>query len=544
MEEQKPANWGYQPLTMDHALQQEGLSSFKFWGLFAGWVLLIGLSISSVFIVEHVFGFTDVLNQDKIGQVFLIQIPMLIGMLLVLWLGFEWGFIPVFLSTFVLAFTASMAWYWSLLYSLSFTLGLSIYALSYYCVNFDVSLRSLKSFTYYVIVSLFAALACSLGAFVWSRFYGLPLFETLIIWKSWWVSLFLQSFLITGPLLFFLTPWVYRVRDKWFKVPKKEEVSLKWIYSAITTIVVVLVMFIISAKLLGSQSIEREISNLGINEQVFTSMMSVNESFEIVTWISISLVFFIGIGSIYLVGSWNQSLKDQVDMKTQALQENEIMLNSALDERDHLLNEIHDRVKTNLTMVLAVVELQIKNYRVTDNQEILKNLHSLLRALTIIHETMSQTKKTNHVDLKNYAIKLSNRIGQALRKEKKDIQIKVSAVDGLELEMNRAIPFALIINELVMNACNYGFKEGDAGVVKIDLKKTEHQFIVKVIDNGHGLPDDFDKRAATGIGLRIVRAFSKQLNARLEYSSNDTTTFKLTLDLEEKDVLIEDEAHS
>lgn len=544
MAEQKPANCAYQPLTMDHALQHSGINSFKFWGLLGGWVLLIGVSISSVFIVEQFFGFTDVLNQDKIGQVFLIQVPMLIGMLLVLWVGFEWGFIPVFLSTFVLAFTASMTWYWSLLYSLSFTLGLSIYALSYYCVTFDVSLRSLKSFTYYVMVSLFAALACSLGAFVWSRFYGLPLFETLVIWKSWWVSLFLQSFLVTGPLLFFLTPLVYRLRDKWFAVPQKDEVSLKWIYSAITTVVAVLVMFIISAKLLGSQSIEREIANLGITQQVFTSMMSVNESFEIVTWISISLVFVIGIGSIYLVGSWNHSLKEQVDVKTQALLENEIMLNSALDERNQLLNEIHDRVKTNLTMVLAVAELQIKNHKESDNQKILLNLHSLLRALTIIHESMSQTKKTNHVDLKNYSIKLSNRIGQALRKEKKDIQIKVSAADNLELDMKRAIPFALIINELVMNACNYGFKAGDSGVVKIELQKTQQQLIVKVTDNGYGLPDDFDKRAATGIGLRIVRAFSKQLDAKLEYSSKEYTTFKLTLELDDQDTLLEEEAPS
>lgn len=542
MAEQKQANCAYQPLTMDHALQHSGINSFKFLGLLVGWILLIGVSITSVFLVDQYFGFGDVLNQDKIGQVFLIQVPMLIGMLLVLWVGFEWGFIPVFLSTFVLAFTASMTWYWSLLYSLSFTLGLSIYALSYYCVNFDVSLRSLKSFTYYVIVSLFAALACSLGAFVWSRFYGLPLFETLVIWKSWWVSLFLQSFLITGPLLFFLTPLVYRLRDKWFTVPEKDEVSLKWIYSAITTVVVVLILFIISAKLLGSQSIEREIANLGITERVFTSMMSVNESFEIVTWISISLVFFIGIGSIYLVGSWNQSLKEQVDLKTQALLENEVMLNSALDERNQLLNEIHDRVKTNLTMVLAVAELQIKNHKESDNQEILKNLHSLLRALTIIHESMSQTKKTNHVDLKNYSIKLSNRLGQVLRKERKDIQIKVSATDGLELDMKRAIPFALIINELVMNACKYGFKVGDSGVVKIELQKTEHQMIVKVIDNGYGLPDDFDKRAATGIGLRIVRAFSKQLDAKLEYSSKEYTTFKLTLELDQQNTRLEEEA--
>ncbi|HET8864904.1 MAG TPA: ATP-binding protein [Gracilimonas sp.] len=515
----------YQPLTMDYLLGKMGMTNLKFLGLLGIWIALIGVSISSVFVVEYYFGFSEILNQDKIGQVFLIQIPMLIGMLLVFWIGFEWGFIPVFISTFVLAFTASMAWYWSLLYSMSFTLGLSVYALSYYCVSFDLSLRTLKSFTFYVVVSLFAALACSLGAFVWSRFYGLPLFETLMIWKSWWVSLFLQSFVIGGPLLYFLTPWIYRFRNKLFDIPPKNEVSLKWIYSAITTVVIVLALFIISAKLLGSQSIEQEIAGSGMSTQVFNSMMSVNESFEIVTWISISLVFFIGVGSIYLVGSWNKSLQEEVDGQTRELREKEVKLNIALNERDDLLNVIHDRVRTNLTMVLAVLELQLKSDSNKSNEQILKDSHSLIRSLTIVHESMSQTKRANHVDLKNYSIKLSNRIEQALRKDRKDIDLIVHAEEGITLDMERAIPFSMIMNELVMNACTHGFESGGKGRVVIEIFVDDEQLVLRVTDNGKGLPEDFDEN--TGIGMRIVRAFSKQLNARFDYTSFNTTSFKL-----------------
>ncbi|MBD3615148.1 MAG: hypothetical protein HUJ22_01150 [Gracilimonas sp.] len=518
----------YQPLTMDFLLGKLGITSGKFLSLLSIWILLIGGSISSVFIVEHFFGFSDILNQDKIGQVFLIQIPMLIGLLLVLWIGFEWGFIPVFVSTFVLAFTASMTWYWSLLYSMSFTLGLSVYALSYYCVSFDLSLRTLRSFTFYIVVSLFAALACSLGAFVWSRFYNLPLFETLVIWKSWWVSLFLQSFLIGGPLLYFFTPAVYRFRNKQFDIPPRNEVSIKWIYSAITTVVLVLAMFIISAKLLGSQSIEQEIAGSGMSAQVFNSMMSVNESFEIVTWISIALVFFIGVGSIYLVGSWNRTLQEEVDQQTLTLRENQVKLNIALDERDQLLNVIHDRVRTNLTMVLAVLELQLKSDTNKSNEQILKDSHSLIRSLTIVHESMSQTKKANHVDLKNYAIKLSNRIEQSLRKDHKNIQLIVHAEDGITLDMDRAIPFALIVNELVMNACTHGFQSGDKGHIVIDIFKNEEGLFLKITNNGTALPGNFEQKIATGIGMRIIRAFSKQLEADLDYSSNESSTsFKL-----------------
>ncbi|MDR9419911.1 sensor histidine kinase [Gracilimonas sp.] len=192
---------------------------------------------------------------------------------------------------------------------------------------------------------------------------------------------------------------------------------------------------------------------------------------------------------------------------------------------------MHDRVRTNLTMVLAVLELQLKHDSGKTNDQILKDLHSLIRSLTIVHESMAQAKQTNYVDLKNYAIKLSNRVQQGLRKEKKDIQIKVNANENVTLDMGRAMPFALIINELVMNACIYAFDPGESGQIVIELYEKNGEVFLKVTDNGKGLPEDFEKKAAKGIGMRIIRAFTKQLNAELEYSSTDVTTFKLKLGL-------------
>lgn len=481
--------------------------------------------------MEHLFGFSDILNHNKIGQVFLIQIPMLLGMLLVFWIGFEWGFIPVLISTFALAFTADMTWYWALLYSLSFTLGLAIYSLSYYCVNFDISLRSLKSFVFYVVVSLFSALACSLGAFVWSRFYHLPLFETLMIWKSWWVSLFFQALLIGGPMLYIFTPYIYSYREKKFSIPPKNEVSLKWIYSTITVVVFVLALFIISAKLMGTESIKEELSAVSTSPDLLASIMSVNESFEIITAISITLVFFIGIGSIYLVGSWNRKLQEQVDQQTHDLIEKEQKLTKALNERDDLLNEIHDRVRTNLSMVLAILEIQLKGDIKKTNEEILRDSHSIIQSLSLIHESMAQTRQSHFVDVKNYAIKLCNQIDFALRKEGKAIELKVVAKDHLILPMNKAIPFAIIINELVMNACNHGFSAGEKGKIVINISKSETEILLKVTDNGRGLPSDFDTDKPAGIGFRIVRAFSKQLNAQLEIISTGETTIKIRVPL-------------
>jgi hypothetical protein len=286
-------------------------------------------------------------------------------------------------------------------------LGLGIYALAYYCVPFDPALRDLKSFVFFTIVSFVAAIASSLGSFVWSDFFDLNPFQTITLWKGWWTGMFLQSMFIVAPILFLLTPSVSSFREEIFPEFPKPEVSLAWIYSAIGSVVVVLLFFIIGAKILGTESLYHQIDSLdaGISQQLLQS----GESLQLISWISIGLVLSLGIGGIYLVGSWNRQLQEQVDRKTYLLQQSEEQLKDALEERDMFLDTIHDRIRNNLTMVLALLELQLKNVVKKPIAEILKDSHSRIRCLALIHETMDQSESFQVVNFKKYAFKLSNR---------------------------------------------------------------------------------------------------------------------------------------
>jgi hypothetical protein len=92
-------------------------------------------------------------GQASINQFFLFYPPLILGTRLLFWVGFEWGFIPLFLSGFFITFSASVTYYWGLLFGIAFVLGLGIYALAYYCVPFDPGLRDLKSFAFFTVVS-------------------------------------------------------------------------------------------------------------------------------------------------------------------------------------------------------------------------------------------------------------------------------------------------------------------------------------------------------------------------------------------------------
>ncbi len=522
------------PLPLDFLLEEYSATSSRVVTLLTLWIVVIAISIASVVLISPSEFLLLEQGQVTINQFFLFYPPIILGTLLLFWMGFEWGFIPLFLSGFVITFSASVTYYWGLLFGIAFVLGLGIYALAYYCMPFDPALRDLKSFVFFTVVSFFAAIASSLGSFVWSDFFGLNAFQTITLWKGWWTGMFLQSMFIVGPILYLLTPWVSSRRREVFPEFPEPNVTLGWIYSAIGSIALVLLLFIIGAKILGTETLYQQISAMdaGMSEKLVRS----NESLEIISWISIVLVLVLGSGSIYLVGSWNKKLKEQVDLKTNQLLKSQEKLQNALDERDLILDAIHDRIRNNLTMVLALLELQLKGKEQKSNQEILKDSHARLRSLALIHETMVQSESFEQVNLRSFAIKLSNRIQKSFENKLQHIEVSMNAQDII-IHIDRAVPIAMILNELMVNAFMHGFVDLPQGVVLVSLEMKDDHLYLQVRDNGHPLPPDFEDKTKRTLGFKLIRTLVKQLQGEFEVLNKKTPSFEVRIPdkmLEEK----------
>jgi two-component sensor histidine kinase len=94
--------------------------------------------------------------------------------------------------------------------------------------------------------------------------------------------------------------------------------------------------------------------------------------------------------------------------------------------------------------------------------------------------------------------------------------IEVNADHGIDIMTDRAIPIALIANELITNAAKYAYQGEPGGNIWVRLALVENGTIALLVrDEGAGLPTDFDPRSATGLGMRIVRALSQQLGAEI-----------------------------
>jgi two-component sensor histidine kinase len=517
---------GWRPFTIDHLLKNHRIGQWKTITLLAIWIGLIAASMLSVFYMTPDSWVAGNLDRSAIYSFFMLHPPLIIGTLLLFWLGFEWGFIPVFLATFVIAFATDMPFYWAMLFGIAFVLGLGIYALSYYCVPVDKSLRDLKSFAFFVVISCIAAIASSLGSFIWSFVHDMSVAQTMILWRGWWTGVLLQSIFIVGPILFILTPTIEKFKTKWFVQPGPNDVSLNWIHGAILSVAVVLGVFIIGANSLGMQIVDGLVAALpfGSAERI----LQATESFQVITWISIGLVLIIGMGGIYLVGTWNKSLKEEVELKTSRLKISESELKQSLDDKEILLEGIHDRMRNNLTIILALLELQVKNAGQRKLEDVLRDSHSRLRSLALVHETMYQSKSVDFLNMKMYGIKLANRLHQSHKHRSKEIETTINA-DEIYVDIDRAMPFAMILNELLENAYLHAFEKDVKGIIHINMDVDERDYIIEIRDDGKGLPDNLDQLEKQHLGLKLVRMLVRQMQGDFEIVDSEKSAFRFTI---------------
>jgi two-component sensor histidine kinase len=74
-----------------------------------------------------------------------------------------------------------------------------------------------------------------------------------------------------------------------------------------------------------------------------------------------------------------------------------------------------------------------------------------------------------------------------------------------ELPAAAATPLVLVVTELLQNAAEHAFGEGEPGTIELVAERDGADLVVRVRDDGQGLPPDFDPDGGDGLGLEIVR---------------------------------------
>ena len=93
------------------------------------------------------------------------------------------------------------------------------------------------------------------------------------------------------------------------------------------------------------------------------------------------------------------------------------------------------------------------------------------------------------------------------------------------------IVIALIINELITNACKHAFDDMNSGVIEVSLKKNKDDYTLTFSDNGKGMSEteDVAVNKYENYGQIILRALVTQLDGKMEVQTGDGTKYILTI---------------
>ena len=210
-----------------------------------------------------------------------------------------------------------------------------------------------------------------------------------------------------------------------------------------------------------------------------------------------------------------------------AFKEAERRISTSLREKEILLREIHHRVKNNMQIISSLLSLQSVNIIDSRDLKLFQASQNRVHSMSLIHEQLYESENLAEINFHAFIGELITYISDMYLSPEDDIQFTIEAGKAY-LGVDRAIPCALIVNELLSNAVKYAFPSRPArGRVEILMEHKEH-YTLTVRDNGIGLPPGFDPAKPRGLGYQLIIALTDQLQGELRVESGSGSVITIT----------------
>lgn len=255
------------------------------------------------------------------------------------------------------------------------------------------------------------------------------------------------------------------------------------------------------------ETIERQRLNLEKNKTEILER-------EKAIYLSVSALILCFICVIGLVVAYLKSLKNK-----RLIENQKQIIENSLIEKDSLLKEIHHRVKNNLQVVSSLLSIQTKNTRSKSAINALEEGKSRVKAMALIHQKLYQNEDLSVIKMQEYIESLSASIQSVYKKRGFKINMHIDA-QSADLDVDRAIPIGLILNELISNSFKYGFEGEKTGNIYIQLKEENGHLLFDYKDDGIGLPEGFDVESSGSMGLNLIRRLANQLRSILNVDND------------------------
>lgn len=212
------------------------------------------------------------------------------------------------------------------------------------------------------------------------------------------------------------------------------------------------------------------------------------------------------------------------DITDQKKAEEQIL--ASLVEKEALLKEVHHRVKNNLQVIASLLSLQANNTAASETRAALVESQGRVRSMALLHQLLYEHQSFAHVDLGDYLRELARHAITSTEVVNVNVEFDLTP---LKLDLHRAVPCGLLVNELLTNACKHAFPDGRAGTVRLELRvsREDGTALLVISDNGVGMPEGFELGEPKSLGLQLIPLLAEQFGGELNVKQGIGTRYDL-----------------
>lgn len=219
-------------------------------------------------------------------------------------------------------------------------------------------------------------------------------------------------------------------------------------------------------------------------------------------------LFFAGIGLlcvVIIVVVRNYNIQRVANHEKEAL----------LRQKDILMKEIHHRVKNNLQVISALLDLQLNTVADEQAKDAMTESTARVKSISLIHQQLYQDENVASIEFSKFAADLLTQVASVFRKSSQRIVLKKDIPETL-LDVDTAVPLGLILNELMTNSYKYAFNGDSDGTIDITLQRHNAGYRLLYKDSGPGLPAGLPA-SSQSLGMKVIHSLSKQVGGTFTY---------------------------
>ncbi len=190
----------------------------------------------------------------------------------------------------------------------------------------------------------------------------------------------------------------------------------------------------------------------------------------------------------------------------------------AVSEAKSRLEEAHHRVKNNLAVISALIDLERREYSHPPLKFSFDRISARLQSIATLYRLMLGVEGTDEVPIGPYVSELVAELENVYADSERKITSSVT-VAPVKLPTEQAFQIGAIVVELLSNSYVHAFSTRPSGRISVDLVVDGDEIVFLVADDGVGVDEEQTKpTSSTGIGMKLVSHYVSALGATLDRS--------------------------